>query len=64
MHTLVIYRSMNTSTDLPKKTQERVSRMAMEGCCISFVGVSDLLLITGYVIRCGQDSVKLTTKLS
>ena len=32
--------------------------------CISFVGVSDLLLITGYVIRCGQDSVKLTTKLS
>jgi len=32
--------------------------------CISFVGVSDLLLIAGYVIRCGQDSVKLTTKLS
>ena len=32
--------------------------------CISFVGVSDLLLITGYIIRCGQDSVKLTTKLS
>jgi len=31
---------------------------------ISFVRVSDLLLITGYVIRCGQDSVKLTTKLS
>jgi len=25
--------------------------------CISFVGVSDLLLITGYVIRCGQDYV-------
>jgi len=32
----------------PSSSRSRTAKL-----CISFVGVSDLLLITGYVIRCG-----------
>jgi len=40
---------------LEESPSSRHSRPAK--LCISFVGVSDLLLIAGYVIRCGKDYV-------